>query len=127
VSRNTTRSTVIIPTTKSMILDIIGQLLKHRSSWPFLQPVDTKEVPDYLSVVKNPIDLQIIKDKCSAGSYSSCQQFVSDFSLMIRNADDYNQPNSPVIRCIQSLEKCLQSQLEKLFPDCKYTSPIGVV
>jgi len=112
---------------KSTILEIIGRLLKHRSGWPFLQPVDVKEVPDYLSIVKKPMDLQTMKEKCLAGEYSSCQQFINDFSLMIRNADDYNQPNSPVIRCIQPLENCLQGQLEKHFPDCKYISPISEV
>ena len=37
---------------------------KHDASWPFLEPVDTATVTDYLSVVPDPTDLHTIHERC---------------------------------------------------------------
>lgn len=34
---------------------VLQALCNHTDSWPFLEPVNPHEVPDYLAVVKNPI------------------------------------------------------------------------
>ena len=41
---------------------------RHASAWPFHHPVDLEEVPDYLSVVPDPIDLSMIKGRLDAGT-----------------------------------------------------------
>ena len=63
--------------------NLLKDIKHHSHSWPFLEPVDTKEVPsphahyhhrhsrafllrqitDYLDVVKDPIDLQMIEQR----------------------------------------------------------------
>ena len=34
---------------------LLHQIRAHRSSWPFLEPVNAKEVPDYYKVIKEPM------------------------------------------------------------------------
>ena len=44
---------------------------KHDASWPFQEPVDTSEVEDYLTVIKDPIDLSKIKQRLDEKYYKS--------------------------------------------------------
>ncbi|XP_058185224.1 transcription initiation factor TFIID subunit 1-like [Rhododendron vialii] len=49
----------------SNILEIIVDTLKDRIevSYLFLKPVSKKEAPDYLKIIKHPMDLSTIKEK----------------------------------------------------------------
>ena len=49
--------------------------------WPFLHPVDTVEVPDYLDVVSEPIDLETIEERVKHGAYKSKEK-LSDPELV---------------------------------------------
>jgi len=49
------------------------------------------QVPDYYRVVKKPIDLRTIEDKCISDVYLKPQQFIDDFSIMMKNAEQYNE------------------------------------
>lgn len=39
------------------------QIMNHETSWPFMEPVNTKYFPTYKKVIKKPIDLRIIQAK----------------------------------------------------------------
>lgn len=54
--------------------------------------------PDYYRVIKNPIDLSVIKEKLHSLQYTSAVDFVKDFRLMITNCRTYNQV--PAIVCV---------------------------
>ena len=41
----------------------------HADAWPFLEPVDPVEVPDYYEIVKEPMSLQTIGQRIDAGDY----------------------------------------------------------
>lgn len=34
---------------------LLKQIAAHKSSWPFMEPVDPKEAPDYYKVIKDPM------------------------------------------------------------------------
>lgn len=34
---------------------LIKQMQAHKSAWPFMEPVDATEAPDYYKVIKEPI------------------------------------------------------------------------
>jgi len=34
---------------------LIKQIQGHKSAWPFMEPVDPNEAPDYYKVIKQPI------------------------------------------------------------------------
>jgi len=47
-------------------------------------------VPDYYEVVKKPVDLRTMEDRCISDLYTTPQKFADDFALMMNNAVLYN-------------------------------------
>lgn len=74
--------------------EILRLLRKHEAAWPFLEPVDTEDIPDYLEVVREPMDLQTIKDKLESLSYSEPGSFCADVNQIFKNCEMYNSPKS---------------------------------
>lgn len=56
----------------------------------FLEPVDLEEVPDYTTVVTEPMDLSTMKKKLEDGEYMDLDDMEKDFNLMISNCLAYN-------------------------------------
>eukprot|EP00834_Sanchytrium_tribonematis_P005540 NODE_343_length_9136_cov_0.948656.p1 type:complete len:480 gc:universal NODE_343_length_9136_cov_0.948656:8014-6575(-) len=85
---------------------IIKEMLASNHGWPFEEPVDPVklDIPDYLDVIKNPIDLSTIYMKILDSKYSNFQEFHDDICLMFRNAHDYNDPDSDIVETTQELE-----------------------
>jgi len=52
--------------------------------------VDPKLVPDYLKVIKVPMDFSTMRKNIEAGKYQSGEDFRHDFELIISNAKIYN-------------------------------------
>ncbi|PVD33659.1 hypothetical protein C0Q70_04917 [Pomacea canaliculata] len=104
------------PSDLSICEDILQRLMKHPNSWPFLEPVDKKEVPDYYSIIRKPMDFQTMQKKCARLSYSSPQEFVEDAILVFSNAATYNQPNSEVYECMRVMERLFSELLAKYLP-----------
>lgn len=46
---------------------IIDLMRKHKSSWPFSEPVNKEDVPDYYDVISEPIDIKSIEKKLQTG------------------------------------------------------------
>ncbi|AAW46194.2 hypothetical protein CNBK1170 [Cryptococcus deneoformans B-3501A] len=65
---------------------------------PFLYPVDKiiEEVPDYATVIKRPIDFNIIKNKLAENTYEDVNQVDDDIRLMVANAQKFNPPGHEV-------------------------------
>jgi len=70
---------------------ILTELWAQDESFPFVRPVDKKQSPDYYKVIKNPMDLSIIKEKLHTLQYASAVGFVKDMHLMLSNCTRYNQ------------------------------------
>ncbi|VDN42470.1 unnamed protein product [Gongylonema pulchrum] len=51
------------------IRSILHKLRSNRSSWPFVEPVNAKEVPEYYVYIKFPIDLKRINERCKKKYY----------------------------------------------------------
>lgn len=45
------------------MLAVIAEAKRHPDSWPFREPVNIAEAPDYYDLVKNPIDLQSLEQR----------------------------------------------------------------
>lgn len=69
-------------------------------SMPFRSPVDpiTLGIPDYLDIIKKPMDLGTIEKKLRKGEYSDPWEYVDDVWLMFDNAWLYNRKTSRVYR-----------------------------
>jgi hypothetical protein len=60
----------------------------------FLEPVDVSAVPDYLTVIKQPMDFSTMKKKLQKGQYKHLSEFQTDFELICNNAKTFNPPDS---------------------------------
>ncbi|KAI8969219.1 Bromodomain-containing protein [Mycotypha africana] len=81
---------------------------KYRDiNYPFLQPVDVValNIPDYVEIIKHPMDLATIERKLNEGDYEEPEQFEQDIRLMFNNCYTYNPPNLPVYKMARELEK----------------------
>ena len=89
----------------------LRQLKKSRDARPFLEPVDPVKlnIPKYFEIITNPMDLSTIERKLNQGRYSTPQEFIDDFNLMVENCVKFNGPENPVSK----MGKNLQAQFEK--------------
>eukprot|EP00617_Octactis_speculum_P000637 CAMPEP_0185776368 /NCGR_PEP_ID=MMETSP1174-20130828/85401_1 /TAXON_ID=35687 /ORGANISM="Dictyocha speculum, Strain CCMP1381" /LENGTH=101 /DNA_ID=CAMNT_0028464281 /DNA_START=21 /DNA_END=326 /DNA_ORIENTATION=+ len=97
---------------------MIGQLRtiwkeveRHDASWPFREPVNTDEVGDYLSIIKDPIDLSLIKRRLDDEFYKSRDMLKADLIRMIENCKTYNGQRTVFFKEADRLGACI----EKLF------------
>jgi len=94
---------------KSELLSIVRKTEDQQFAWPFREPVDTTEVTDYMTVVKDPIDLSTIEKRIRKGDwYKSKEMLHVDMMRMVTNCKIYNDPTSPYYECATSLEKFLK-------------------
>lgn len=63
-------------------------------SWPFLKPVNKKQVKDYYTVIRRPMDLETVTKKVAAHKYHSRHEFLADIALISKNCEQYNGAES---------------------------------
>lgn len=80
------------------IIPYLRKLVQVLSSFDeegiFEKPVDLKEVPNYLKVIKNPMDFSTISKKVDNYEYQSFEEFEFDFNVMIDNCLRFNRKNT---------------------------------
>ncbi|KAJ9140202.1 hypothetical protein P3X46_030878 [Hevea brasiliensis] len=77
---------------------LLNRMLAHQFGWVFSEPVDVVRlnIPDYFTVIKNPMDLGTVKSKIASGAYSSPLGYAADVRLTFSNAMKYNPPGNDV-------------------------------
>ncbi|XP_058084470.1 transcription factor GTE8-like [Magnolia sinica] len=77
---------------------ILKKLMTHPAGWVFNQPVDPVKlnIPDYFSIISEPMDLGTIKSKLENRLYLNAQEFAADVRLTFSNAMRYNPPQNEV-------------------------------
>nr|XP_056703756.1 bromodomain-containing protein 1 isoform X3 [Euleptes europaea] len=73
-----------------LLQSVLDQLQEKDSARIFAQPVNLKEVPDYLDHIKNPMDFSTMKKRLDAQGYKNLTEFEEDFNLIIDNCMKYN-------------------------------------
>ncbi|XP_043274049.1 nucleosome-remodeling factor subunit NURF301 isoform X2 [Venturia canescens] len=99
-------------------LDLLKKLIKqiqaHKSAWPFMEPVDPNEAPDYYKVIKEPMDLQTIELRITDRSYKKLSEFIGDMTKIFDNCRYYNPKESPFFKCAESLETYFVHKIKSL-------------
>uniref|UniRef100_A0A8D0G8R7 ATPase family AAA domain-containing protein 2 n=1 Tax=Sphenodon punctatus TaxID=8508 RepID=A0A8D0G8R7_SPHPU len=67
----------------------------------FTKPVDLDEVPDYVSVIKQPMDLSTVISKIDLHQYLTAKDYLRDIDLICSNALEYNPDRDPGDRLIR--------------------------
>jgi len=91
---------------------ILTSCRNHQNSWPFLNPVDRKAVPDYYDHIKFPMDLKTMTERLKANYYVNKRLFIADMKRMITNAKAYNAPETEYYNCANSLDRFYQNKLK---------------
>ncbi|PSN40096.1 hypothetical protein C0J52_13738 [Blattella germanica] len=81
--------------------EICAKLARNRQFFMFTKPVDVQEVPDYLSIIKQPMDLETMMTKIDLHRYVCAQDFLDDVDLLCRNALEYNPDRDPADKLIR--------------------------
>lgn len=97
---------------------ILVELNGHASAWPFVAPVNANDVPDYYTVITNPMDLSTMETKLENNQYETVDDMVKDAQLgtcvayaVFDNCKLYNPASSPYAKCAVKLEKFLYDRL----------------
>lgn len=69
---------------------------------------------DYPTIIKNPIDFSIIKDKLASYKYKNIQEFCDDVSLVFNNCILYNGETNPYGQVAARLKLEFEKQYETL-------------
>ncbi|XP_013169257.1 PREDICTED: transcription initiation factor TFIID subunit 1 isoform X1 [Papilio xuthus] len=82
-------------------------------AWPFVKPVNKKQVKDYYNVIKRPIDMETMGKKIQAHKYHSREDFLKDVQLLVDNCRAYNGINSQFTRQAEAILKVTRESLEQ--------------
>ncbi|TRY66366.1 hypothetical protein DNTS_035184 [Danionella cerebrum] len=95
---------------------VIKTLWRHHFSWPFRQPVDAVRLnlPDYYTIIKNPMDLTSIKKRLEYNYYWKALECVEDFNTMFTNCYVYNRPGDDIVLMAQVLEKLFLEKVAEM-------------
>uniref|UniRef100_A0A3P8PZB4 Bromodomain and PHD finger containing, 3b n=1 Tax=Astatotilapia calliptera TaxID=8154 RepID=A0A3P8PZB4_ASTCA len=74
----------------ALLRSTLDQLQEKDTAQIFTQPVDIKEVPDYLEFISHPMDFSTMRSKLESHSYRSVADLEADFNLMVSNCLLYN-------------------------------------
>ncbi|KAK1233163.1 histone acetyltransferase [Marasmius sp. AFHP31] len=91
----------------------LRELQNHNQAWPFLKPVSAEDVPDYHTVIKEPMDFSTMEHKLDNNQYTAVDDFVRDAQLVFNNCRLYNEEGSIYHKCANALEKVLKEQMKE--------------
>ncbi|KAI1896742.1 hypothetical protein AGOR_G00097940 [Albula goreensis] len=91
---------------------ILRSLQAHKMAWPFLEPVDPNDAPDYYGIIKEPMDLATMEDRAQKRYYNKLTEFVADMTKIFDNCRYYNPSDSPFYQCAEVLESFFVQKLK---------------
>ena len=103
-----------VVTLSSIFEQIINEMRDIPGTQLFNAPVKTKHAPDYYNIIKNPMDLQTMREKARKRQYSSREPFLVDINQILENSNVYNGAKSVLTLAAQKMfNLCLQRLAEK--------------
>lgn len=92
---------------------LVKAVTEHADAWPFKEPVDAREVPDYYDIIKDPIDLKTISKRVESEQYYiTLEMFASDMKRMFNNARTYNSPETIYYKCTNRLDSFFTNKFQ---------------
>ena len=81
--------------------------MRHKHATIFRQPVDPtrEEIPDYLEIIKHPMDFSTIKKKLSGNVYLQVIEFLDDIQLTFDNCLLYNGETNQIATMCKSVRE----------------------
>ena len=96
-----------------LFLEIHEMCMNHGQSWPFKLPVCPKEVPDYHTIIKDPLCLKDVKDRLEKEFYRTPEIFLADLKRICNNCRRYNPKDSIFFSCANDMEAAFTAKLKE--------------
>ncbi|PAV85933.1 hypothetical protein WR25_05698 isoform B [Diploscapter pachys] len=87
----------------TMLMDIMNELKALPGAEHHLMPVNARLVPDYYQIIKEPMDLNRIKEKVAKNDYELRKDFLLDVRKMLDNSRVYNGDNSVITEAARQI------------------------
>ena len=99
---------------KAFLIEKMKNTKKVKSAFWFTKPVDyvALNIPHYPTVIKQPMDLTTIEHNLKTDQYSSVDDLVSDFELMVSNCFTFNGINHAASVSAQNLRAYFMKQMQ---------------
>ena len=96
-----------IPEAFKPCLKTLQSLQQHKCAWPFPSPVDAEAmgIPEYLEIVKEPMDLSTVEEKLREGRYETPAHFHADIIKILNNSYLFNQSNEDFLKVTSEFER----------------------
>ncbi|XP_075492358.1 histone acetyltransferase GCN5 isoform X2 [Primulina tabacum] len=92
---------------------LLKAMYDHPDAWPFKEPVDARDVPDYYDIIKDPMDLKTMSKRVESEQYYvTFEMFVADVKRMFSNARTYNSPETIYYKCSTRLEQHFSNKVQ---------------
>ncbi|KAI2499849.1 bromodomain-containing protein [Fragilaria crotonensis] len=117
----------------SILLEMVQHLMDYDFGYMFQEPVDIQAIPEYATVVKQPMDLGTLADRLADGYYAKLfdpetkdwnrviAQVLMDVELVWHNCFTFNFEGSAIFRmaevCLRRARNIVASTLEPLVDD----------
>ncbi|PIL36145.1 hypothetical protein GSI_01805 [Ganoderma sinense ZZ0214-1] len=92
---------------------LLSDLKGHSSAWPFLEPVNEKDVADYYLHITHPMDLGTMEHKLDTNQYRDMDAFLDDLQLIIDNCRQYNPEDTVYHKCAVKLERYMRERMKE--------------
>lgn len=108
------RRTDPLVTLCSIFEEVLNEIRDLPDTTLFHLPVNSKLVPDYNTVIKNPMDLQKMRNKIREKKYTCRNDFLLDVHQIVENSKLYNGLNHSLTFTAQKMmEMCVKKFKEK--------------
>lgn len=104
------------------LLHLLNDMQNNTNAWPFQQPVNKDEVPDYYEVIAQPMDLGSMEEKHERDEYPMPEDFIKDALLVFRNCRKYNNETTPYAKAATRLEKFMWGKIKEV-PEWSHLEP----
>ncbi|EAY08666.1 Bromodomain containing protein [Trichomonas vaginalis G3] len=93
---------------------VMQEIDNKKISIMFQKPVDPDRdnCPDYDEVIKNPMCLDVVKQKLAANKYNTFSAWISDVNLIWNNAQTYNSKYSALYLMAKDIQLWFWKRLE---------------
>jgi len=104
------------------LLHLLNDMQNNTNAWPFQQPVNKDEVPDYYEVIMQPMDLGTMEEKHEQDQYPTPEDFIKDALLIFVNCRKYNNETTPYAKAANRLEKFMWGKIKEV-PEWSHLEP----
>ncbi|CAF2594693.1 unnamed protein product [Rotaria sp. Silwood2] len=87
----------------TLLESILNELRDMPEATMFLTPVNSRTYPDYYELIKNPMDLQKIRQRVLAHTYETREGFLNDIRQLVENSRQFNGEYDQITRDAQTI------------------------